>query len=51
MQSEEEKQGNKIKKENAKLRNYALFDKLIENSMIIVDLKIVTTRKKLSGPV
>ena len=35
----------KSKKENAKLRNNAIFEKSIENPMNKVDVKIVTTRK------
>ena len=47
MQREAEKKGNKIKKQNAKLRNNAIFDKSKENLMNKVDLKILTTRKYL----
>ena len=41
-----EKEGNKIKKQNAKLRNNATLGKSIENSMNKVDIKLVTTRKQ-----
>ena len=41
-----EKEGNKIKKRNAKLRNNAIFGKSIENPMNKVEIKIVTTRKR-----
>ena len=43
---ETKKEGNKIKKQNSKLRNSAIFGKSIENPMFKVDVKIVTTRKK-----
>ena len=47
LQREAEKKGNKIKKQNAKLRNNPIFDKSKENLMNKVDLKILTTRKHL----
>ena len=40
------KERNKIKKQNAKLRNNAIFSKSIENIMNKVDVRIVTTRKQ-----
>ena len=45
MPKQVEKEGNKIKKENAKLRNNAIFGTLIENALNIFDVKIVTNRK------
>ena len=47
MQREAEKEGNKIIKQNAKLRNNATFGKLTENPMNKIDVKIVTTRRPL----
>ena len=44
--TKEEKEGNKIKKQNAKLRNGATCGKLVENPLNKVDVNIVTTRKK-----
>ena len=41
---EAEKKGNKIKKQNAKLRNNGIFGKSIKNPVNEVDAKIVTTR-------
>ena len=41
-----EKEDNKIKKRNVKLRNNAIFGKSIENPMNKVEVKIVTTRKR-----
>ena len=41
---EAEKERNKIKRQNAKLRNNAIFGKSMENPMKKVDVKIVTTR-------
>ena len=46
LQREAEKEGNKIKKQNAKLRNNATFGKSIENSMNKLDVTIVTRRKQ-----
>ena len=43
MRREAEKEGNKIKKQNTKLRSIAI---LIENPMNKVNVKIVTTRKQ-----
>ena len=45
-QREAEKEGNKTKKQNAKLRNYAIFGKFKENPANKVDVKIGTTRKQ-----
>ena len=42
----EGKEGNKIKKQNIKLRNNVIFGKSIENPMNKVDLKIMTARKQ-----
>ena len=42
----EGKEGNKIKKQNIKLRNNVIFGKSIENPMNKVDVKIVTARKQ-----
>ena len=42
----EGKEGNKIKKQNVKLRNNVIFGKSIENPMNKVDVKIVTARKQ-----
>ena len=41
-----EKEVNKVKKEDAKLRNKAIFGKSIENPRKKVDVKIVNTRKQ-----
>ena len=46
MQAEAEKEGDKIKKQNAKLRNNAIFGKSIKISMNKVDVNIVITRKQ-----
>ena len=46
MPREAEKKGDKIKNQNAKLRNNAIFGKSIENLMNKIDVKIVTTRKQ-----
>ena len=46
MPKEAEKESNKIKKENAKLKRNAIFGKLLEITMNKVDLKIVTTTKQ-----
>ena len=43
---ETEKEGNKIKKQNAKLRSSAISGKSIENPMNNVDAKILTTRRQ-----
>ena len=43
MPKEAEKESNKIKKENAKLKRNAIFGKWLEITMNKVDLKIVTT--------
>ena len=45
LRREAEKEGKKIKKQNAKLRNNAVFGKSIENPMNKVDLNIATIRK------
>ena len=45
LQRQAEKEGNKIKKQNHKLRNNAIFGKSIENLMNKVDIKMVSTRK------
>ena len=47
LKREAEKEGNGIKKENAKLRNSAIFGKSIECPTKKVDVKFVTTRKQL----
>ena len=46
MQKEVEKEGSKIKKQDTKLRNNALFGKSIENPVKEVDVKIINTRKQ-----
>ena len=46
LQREAEKEDNQIKKQKPKLRNNALFGRLIENPMNKIDLKIVITRKQ-----
>ena len=46
LRKEAEQEGNKIKKQNARLRNHAIFDKSIENPMNKVAIKFVTTRKQ-----
>ena len=46
MRREAEKEGKKIKQQNAKLRNNVIFGKLIENPMHQANVKIVTTRKQ-----
>ena len=46
LRREAEKEGNKIKKQKAKLRNNSIFGKLIKNPMNKIDVKIVTTRKQ-----
>ena len=46
LRRESEKEGNKIKKQNSKLRNNSIFGKSIENPVNKVDVKIVTTRKQ-----
>ena len=46
MQREAEKEVNKIKKQNGKLRNNAIFGKPIENAVNKFGGKIVTTRKQ-----
>ena len=48
LQGEPEKEGNKIKKQNAKLRNNVKFGKLIKNPINKFDVKIVSTRKQYS---
>ena len=45
-QREVGKEVNKIKRKNANLRNNAIIDKLIENWMNKIDVKIVTIRKQ-----
>ena len=46
MQREAEKEGEKIKNENVRLRNNAIFGKSIENPMKKFDITIVTTKKQ-----
>ena len=46
LQREAEKECNKINKQNAKLRNNAIFCKSIENLMNKVDMEIFITRKQ-----
>ena len=46
MQREAEKQGNKLKKQNARLRKKATFGKSTENPMNKVDVKIAITEKQ-----
>ena len=46
MQKEAEKEGSKINKQNAKLKNNTLFDKSIENPMKNIDVKILITSKQ-----
>ena len=46
LQREAEEENNKIKTQNAELRNNAIFDKLIETSMNKIYVKFVTSRKK-----
>ena len=46
MQREAEKEGSKIKKQNVKLRNNAIFGKSTETPLNKVDAKFVTTRKQ-----
>ena len=46
MRREAEKEGNKIKMQNAKLRSKAIFGKSIKNPMNKVEVKIVITRKQ-----
>ena len=41
-----EKEGNKIKKHHAKLRNNSIFSNLLENPMKKIDVKIVSSRKE-----
>ena len=43
---EAEKEGKKIEKQNARLRNNAIFGKSMENPMNKVGIKIKTTRKQ-----
>ena len=43
LQREAKKEVNKMKKQNAKLRNNSKFGKLIENPVKKVDLKVVAT--------
>ena len=45
LRREAEKEGNKIKKQNSKSINNAIFGKLIENLMNNVDVNIVAIRK------
>ena len=45
-QREAEKECNKTKKQNAELRNYAIFGKFKENPVNKVDVKIGTTSKQ-----
>ena len=44
LQREAEKEDNKIKKQNAELRNNAIYGKSMENPMNKVDVDIVTTK-------
>ena len=46
LRKQEEKEGNKIKNGNAKLRNNDAFGKSLENSVNKLDVKIVISRKK-----
>ena len=46
MQREADKESNKVKKQNAKLRKNAIFGKSIENPMNKLDVETVTTRKQ-----
>ena len=46
LQRETEKEGSKIKKQNAKLGNNAIFGKSIENPTNKLDVKIMTSRKQ-----
>ena len=46
MQKEAEKEGSKINKQNAKLKNNTLFGKSIENPMNNIDVKILITSKQ-----
>ena len=46
LQRNADKEGNKIKNQNAKLRSSVIFGKSIENLMNKVDLNIVTTSKQ-----
>ena len=46
MKKETDKECNKIKKQNAKLRNNAVCGKSIENAINQVDVKVVATRKQ-----
>ena len=46
MQREAEKEGNKIKKQNAKLRNNGIFGRSIENPINKIDVKTATTGKQ-----
>ena len=45
LHSEAEKEGNKNKKQNTKLRNNAVVGKLIKNPMNKVDVNVVATTK------
>ena len=49
LRREAEKEGNKIKNQNAKLRNSDIFGKWMKNPMSKVHVKIVTTRKQYSN--
>ena len=46
LQREAEKEGNKIKKQNAKLRNSGIFGRSIENPINKIDVKTATTGKQ-----
>ena len=46
MQREAEKECNKIKRQNAKLRTASIFGKSIKNPINKVNVKIVTSRKQ-----
>lgn len=46
MQRQAGKEDKKIKNQKTRLRNNDIFGKSIENSMIKVDIKIVTTKKQ-----
>lgn len=49
MVTQAEKEGRKVKKQNAKLRNNVLFGKLIENPMNNFDTKVLNNTKSYRG--